>query len=378
VPVTADAADLLAQAALASADAIVCEDGDGRVTAWNAGAERLYLVPTDDALGRQAAELVVADRSREELAEARRRALSGERVERFDTWHVRADASLVPVSVSITPLRGRDGAVCGTATTAADISDRLQLDAELREVRRALEQQNAVLLRSNRDLEQFAYVASHDLSEPLRVISGFITQIERRYGDLFDERGERYLRHVVEGAARMRQLIDDLLEYSRFLRAGHEKTDVPLGEVVQGALGRVATTLQETGAQVEVGSLPTVRGDKAQLQSLVQNLLSNALKFTRPGEPPQLRISGETTAGSGVLVVDDAGIGIDPQYRDRVFRMFQRLHVREEYGGTGIGLAIVQQVVELHDGSIAIEDSPLGGARFRVSLPLATTGDSSA
>jgi light-regulated signal transduction histidine kinase (bacteriophytochrome) len=272
------------------------------------------------------------------------------------------------------PPQRRDGSVCGTATSAIDISGRLRLDADLQDARRALEQQNAVLVRSNRDLEQFAYVASHDLSEPLRVITGFITQIERRYGGSFDERGERYLRHIVEGAARMRALIDDLLEYSRFLRADHTRTEVPLREVVDAALGRLSAAVQDTGAEVEVGELPVVLGDRAQLQSMVQNLLSNALKFTAPGEVPRLRVSGDVAGASGVLHVDDAGIGIEPEFRDRVFRMFQRLHVREDYSGTGIGLAVVQQVVELHDGSITVEDSPLGGARFRVALPLATTG----
>jgi PAS domain S-box-containing protein len=371
---TTTAADLLAQAAQVAADAIVGEDVDGVVMAWNDAASRLYGLAARDAVGSSAEPLLRPDGESSAPAAARARALTGTRVDAFDSWHARADGSRVPVSTSVAPLRRPDGSVCGTATSAIDISGRLRLDADLQDARRALEQQNAVLVRSNRDLEQFAYVASHDLSEPLRVITGFITQIERRYGGSFDERGERYLRHIVEGAARMRALIDDLLEYSRFLRADHTRTEVPLREVVDAALGRLSAAVQDTGAEVEVGELPVVLGDRAQLQSMVQNLLSNALKFTAPGEVPRLRVSGDVAGASGVLHVDDAGIGIEPEFRDRVFRMFQRLHVREDYSGTGIGLAVVQQVVELHDGSITVEDSPLGGARFRVALPLATTG----
>jgi PAS domain S-box-containing protein len=362
---------LLGLAAQVAADAIFCTDEAGRVTAWNAAATRLYGLPAAQARGMQV-DVLHTDRTHAELRGAWRSALAGDRVERFDTWHRRADGSEVPVSVTIAPLV-QDGQVVGTANSVTDITERTALAVQLQAAQHALEEQNDMLLRSNRDLEQFAYVASHDLSEPLRVISGFVTQLERRYADAFDERGTRYLRHIVEGTARMRALIDDLLEYSRFLRAGHEKGPVSLSVVVGSALTQLAATVESTGAQVEVGPLPAAYGDAGQLQSLVQNLLANALKFSPAGVPPRVAVSGATAGDDAVLVIDDAGIGIEPEYRDRVFRMFQRLHVREDYAGTGIGLAIVQQIVELHGGSVTIDDSPLGGARFRVTLPTGPT-----
>jgi PAS domain S-box-containing protein len=366
--------DLLAQVVESSADAIFCHDRDGVVTTWNAAAERLYGYAADEMIGRRAEDLL-PERTRVQLLETSAAALAGTRVHRFDSWHQRRDGALLPVSVSVSPLVDEDGTVVGVATSVADITDRVELDIALHEAQRALERQNATLVRSNRDLEQFAYVASHDLSEPLRVISGFVTQLERRYGDAFDERGTRYIRHIVEGAARMRALIDDLLEYSRFLRADHEVAAVPLDDVVAAVLEQLRVRLDELAADVQVGPLPVVRGDRSQLQSLLQNLVSNALKFTASGTAPRVAISGTVEGATAVLYVDDAGIGIEPAYRERVFRMFQRLHVREAYAGTGIGLAIAQQVVELHGGTITVDDSPLGGARFRVTLPLPNRED---
>jgi PAS domain S-box-containing protein len=366
--------DLLAQVVEGSADAIFCHDLDGVVTTWNAAAERLYGYSAAEMVGRRSDELL-PERTRDQLLDVRAAALHGQRVERFDSWHQRRDGALLAVSVSVSPLLAPDGSVAGAAISVADIRDRVELDIALVEARRELERQNEVLLRSNRDLEQFAYVASHDLSEPLRVISGFVTQIERRYGELLDERGLRYLQHIVDGTHRMRALIDDLLEYSRFLRGERADADVPLDDVVQAVLGSLQASVDELGADVLVDPLPVVRGDRAQLQSLLQNLLANALKFTAPGTPPRVHVTGAVEGQTAVLSVDDAGIGIPAEYRDRVFRMFQRLHVREAYPGTGIGLAIVQQIVALHGGTIYVEDSPLGGARFRVTLPLARRED---
>ena len=366
--------DLLAQVVQVSADAIFCHDRDGVVITWNPAAERIYGYRADEILGRREDELL-PERTRDQLLEVRRRALAGERVERFDSWHVHRDGSLMPVSVSVSPLLDGAGEVVGAATSVADISDRVELDIALHEAQRRLEQQNAALTRSNRDLEQFAYVASHDLSEPLRVISGFVGQIEKHYGGLFDDRGARYLRHIVEGAARMRALIDDLLEYSRFLRTDRTVAAVPLDDVATAVVQRLRTLLAERRADLQLDPLPTVLGDRSQLQSLLQNLVSNALKFTVEDRAPVVRVSSRIDGGFAVVLVDDAGIGIEPAYRDRVFRMFQRLHVREAYTGTGIGLAIAQQVVELHGGRIWIEDSPLGGARFCFTLPLADRED---
>jgi PAS domain S-box-containing protein len=362
--------DLLAQVVQVSADAIFTEDLAGVVTSWNAAAERLYGRPAEDVVGRPADVLHPA-RCADELVAARDRARAGERVERFDTLHARADGSVVPVSLTVSPLRSATGAVIALATSVQDVGERTRLLADLENAQRDLERKQEVLLRSNRDLEQFAYVASHDLSEPLRVITGYVQLLERRYGEVLDERGERYMRHVVEGCQRMRDLIDDLLHYSRFLRVERDPQVVDTRALVQTVVDGLRTQVEAERAQVVVGDLLPVHSDPVALAALVQNLVSNAVKFHRPEQAPRVEVSTEPHGGSVVLRVDDDGIGVPAEFREKVFRMFQRLHVREEYGGTGIGLAVVQKVAEQAGGQVWVEDSPLGGARFCVTLPRA-------
>jgi light-regulated signal transduction histidine kinase (bacteriophytochrome) len=299
-------------------------------------------------------------------------ALSGEQVERFDTRHLRPDGRHVPVSLTVSPLYDRDGQVAGLATSVKDISDRVLLTEQLAEVHRTLEKQHAILGRSNRDLEQFAYVASHDLSEPLRAITGFVQLLEKRYADQLDARGARYLFHIVDGAARMRTLIEDLLEYSRFLSA-----EATSGRVDTTATGRrVAASFD--GANVEVGELPDVWSDEGSVYAALHNLVSNAVKFHRTAVESRVVISGGIDGAHVELCVDDDGIGIEPEYRERIFGMFSRLHVREAYEGTGIGLAIVQQIAERTGGRAWAESSALGGSRFCITLPATPIGQEAA
>ena len=361
--------DLLAQIVQVSADGIFCQDLDGTLISWNAAAERVYGYQAQEVLGLHG-DLLMPAETRGQLQLAHRAALAGDRVERFDTEHLSRDGSRITVNVSVAPLRDRDGRVVAVATTVADVTGRVELAAELARTRAELQRHNVALTRSNRDLEQFAYVASHDLSEPLRVMTGFVEQIERRYDDVLDERGRRYMLHIVEASRRMRALIDDLLEYSRFLRTEHDSTLVDTSAVLGRVLASLASRIEASGASVEVGDLPHVWSEPQQLESLLLNLVSNALKFSRPDVAPVVSISGVVDGDWATLRVDDNGIGIAPEYRERIFRMFQRLHVREAYGGTGIGLAIAQQIVELHGGRIWVEESPAGGARFCVTLPV--------
>jgi PAS domain S-box-containing protein len=358
---------LMAQIVASSADAIFSEDLEGLITSWNAGAERLYGRGAGDMLGRST-QTLVPDETSVELQRVHAAALAGDRVERFDTWHLRPDGSHVPVSLTVSPLRDSGGAIVGLATSAKDVTERTKHTAELADVHRRLEKQYVVLRRSNRDLEQFAYVASHDLAEPLRVMTGFVQLLEKRYTDMLDERGSRYMFHIVDGAARMRVLIDDLLEYSRFLRAD------PGGEVVDtNAVARRAVAAEDA-ADVEIGDLPAVWCDEAAVFAVLQNLIGNAVKFHRPDAASHVRVTGEVAGSRVQLSVDDDGIGIEPEYRERVFGMFSRLHVREAYAGTGIGLAIVQQVAERSDGHAWVEASELGGSRFCITLPAPPAG----
>jgi PAS domain S-box-containing protein len=354
--------NLLAQIVQVSADAIFSEDLSGRITSWNAAAERLYGCAASDMLGRSAADLLPAETA-SQLRSVHDLALSGERVERFDTWHLRPDGRHVAVSLTVSPLRGDDETIAGLATSVQDVTERVRLTAELEDTHRTLEKHYTALGRSNRDLEQFAYVASHDLSEPLRVMTGFVQLLEKRYADVLDERGARYMFHVVDGAARMRTLIEDLLEYSRFLR-----TDPPRSRVDVNAVAR-RITADLVGSDIEVGDLPDVWCDEPSVAAALGNLISNAVKFHRPGIPARVAVTGRQQGAQVHITIEDDGIGIAEEYRERVFGMFARLHVREAYPGTGIGLAIVQKIAERSAGSVRVEPSASGGSSFCLTLP---------
>lgn len=257
---------------------------------------------------------------------------------------------------------------------AKDITERREAEKSLQRATEQLRRRATELERSNADLEQFAYVASHDLSEPLRMVSGFVQLLAKRYHGKLDADADEFIGYAVEGVNRMQELIDDLLTFSRIGRDGRESVDVDLTSVAQRALKALSTQVAETGATVDVGSLPTVRGNQRELSQLFQNLLSNGLKFRGTAAPRILVTSQpdehEESAGARWEVsVADNGIGIAPRHAERIFKMFQRLHMRDLYPGTGIGLPICKKVVEHHDGRIWVEPNPGGGTVFKFTLP---------
>jgi signal transduction histidine kinase len=242
--------------------------------------------------------------------------------------------------------------------------------ASVEAAHRQLESQAVELTRSNAELEQFAYVASHDLQEPLRKIASFCQALKTRYGGELDARADQYIDFAVDGAKRMQVLINDLLAFSRVGRSGREPAPVALGAALAAAESALAEQIVGAGARVQAGELPTVDGDRAQLVSLFQNLISNALKF-RGADPPRIAIAASRGADAWEITCADNGIGIDPEYFDRIFMIFQRLHSREAYEGTGIGLALARKIVEFHDGKIWLDTDYTGGACFRFTLPIA-------
>ena len=235
---------------------------------------------------------------------------------------------------------------------------------------RQLEGQALELKRSNTELEQFAYVASHDLQEPLRKVASFCQALERRYHGQLDERADQYIEFAVDGAKRMQILINDLLAFSRVGRSGAERQLVDLGDVLIEVRQSLSTALDEASATVLADELPRVRGDRALLVSLFQNLISNAIKF-RGAEPPTIRLAARREDDFWRLSCTDNGIGIDPEYADRIFVIFQRLHTKEAYPGTGIGLAMCRKIVEYHGGQIWLDRDHSPGARFQFTLPIA-------
>jgi signal transduction histidine kinase len=223
------------------------------------------------------------------------------------------------------------------------------------------------LARSNRDLEQFAYVSSHDLQEPLRMVAAYTQLLAERYRGKLDEKADRYIGYAVEGALRMQALIEDLLAFSRVGRNGGEHTSTDCNAAVDEALRNLAAAVKESGVIVTRVQLPFVHGSHFQLVQLFQNLIGNAIKFCK-GQPPKVKISAEQTGDKWQIALEDNGIGIAPEHREQIFVIFQRLHTREEYTGNGVGLAICKKIVEQHGGRIWVEANPEGGSIFRFTL----------
>jgi signal transduction histidine kinase len=238
---------------------------------------------------------------------------------------------------------------------------------------RVVERQRArdELERSNADLEAFAYVASHDLAEPLRSVAGFVALLERQYGHSLDDRAREFIAYAVDGVERMQRMIDDLLLYARAGTTDLRCERVATGELVAAALRDLGTAVAERDAVVEVGDLPVVRADPGQLRRVLQNLLGNAIKYTAPDVAPRVTVSGATGDTGAQIAVADNGIGIDPAQAEHAFEMFARIPGgAAEYQGTGLGLAISRRIVERHGGRLWVEPNAGGGSVFRLTLPL--------
>ncbi len=242
--------------------------------------------------------------------------------------------------------------------------------SSLRDAHDQLDEQTRELARSNAELEQFAYVASHDLQEPLRKVASFCQLIEQRYEQQLDDRGRQYIAFAVDGAKRMQQLINDLLAFSRVGRSAAEQPVVAGDDVLRQALASLSDPIGQSGAQIEAGPLPRVRGEPALLAAVFQNLIGNALKFHGEGTP-HVEISVERSGDEWVFACADDGIGIEPEYADRIFMIFQRLHAKDAYAGTGIGLAMCRKIVEYHGGRIWLDTAAPGDrTTFRFTLPV--------
>jgi PAS domain S-box-containing protein len=241
--------------------------------------------------------------------------------------------------------------------------------AQLEEANAALARQAGELARSNAELEQFAYVASHDLQEPLRMVGSFTQLLGKRYRGKLGADADDFIGYVVDGAVRMQHLINDLLSYSRVGRTGKGFAPTDCAAVIATVCANLRKTIEESGAAVTIDSLPTVLAEESQLLQLFQNLLSNALKFRKDRTAPEIHVGARRQGEDWLFWVQDNGIGIDRQYADRIFLIFQRLHNKKEFPGTGIGLAICKKVVEHHGGRIWVESEPDHGSAFYFTLP---------
>jgi len=270
-------------------------------------------------------------------------------------------------------LRDDGGAVEGFIRTICDISTQVEAEEAIAASRTQLEQANVQLERSNEELEQFAYIASHDLSEPLRAISGPISLLSRRYRDQLDAEADQFIEFAVDGCRRMQAMIDDLLAYSRAGRVDGEPQPVDCNVLLTTVTADLAARITETGGIVSVDPLPTVAAQPIQLGQVFRNLISNALKFVAPGMVPEVTVSAKRIGNEWDFSVIDNGIGIEPRYRERIFGMFKRLHNRSEYEGSGIGLALCKRIIEREGGRIGVDEAPSGqGSSFWFALPIAS------
>ncbi|HTR36886.1 MAG TPA: PAS domain S-box protein [Bryobacteraceae bacterium] len=280
----------------------------------------------------------------------------------------RHDGGIVIMEIHQKRVRDAAGRPVGLRTFLLDITARKHAEQTLQE-------QAEKLARSNAELEQFAYIASHDLQEPLRKIQAFGDRLKKKYESALGPEGIDYLVRMQNAAARMQTLIQDLLSLSRVTSQAKPFTVVDLNEVVQTVVSDLEYRIERTGGRVDVSALPLIFGDRGQMAQLLQNLIGNALKFQKPGEPPVVKVSSEfltqQNGGANVwqVVVEDNGIGFDEKYRERIFQIFQRLHGRSEYEGTGIGLAICRKIVDRHSGNITAYSTPGSGAKFVITLP---------
>lgn len=350
---------LLANVVEFSDDAIVSKDMNGLVTSWNKGAERIFGYSAAEMIGKPIAVIAPPDRSKE-MPEILERIRRGERVEHFESVRRAKNGRLVNVALTVSPIKDSSGKIVGASKIARDITERT-LAAQ------AIAQHSDQLARSNADLQQFTYAASHDLQEPLRTVVSFTQLLADRYKGKFDQEADEFMGYVISAATRMRLLIADLLNYSRTVH--HEEVpfkDVSLNDAVDLAAHNLHLAIQESVATLEVGALPTLRADKVQMIQLFQNLISNAIKY-RGEDSPHIRIAAAQDGDEWVLSVCDNGTGIPDEYKEYIFGLFKRLHGRE-HAGSGVGLAICKSIVERHGGRIWVESGPGQGSTFKFSI----------
>ncbi|HWA09303.1 MAG TPA: PAS domain S-box protein [Opitutaceae bacterium] len=354
-----------------SNDAIVGKDLAGIVTSWNSGAEAIFGYSAREMENQSITKLIPPERQHEEV-EILERIRNGGSIQHFDTVRLRRDGSPIDVSVTVSPIRDGTGRVVGASKVARDISGRKRAEAEIRQLNASLEERvkerTAQLEMANRELEAFSYSVSHDLRAPLRAIDGFSQAVMEDFGPALPAEGQRQLTIIRESAQRMGELIDDLLAFSRLSRQPLGKRETDLNGLVRDVWDSLTAERQERAVEFTAGNLPPCSGDPALLRQVWFNLLSNALKYSRRRNPARIEVGASREQGRTVYFVRDNGAGFDMRYAGKLFGVFQRLHKAEDYEGTGVGLAIVQRIVNRHGGRIWAEGIPDRGATFHFTV----------
>jgi len=332
---------------------------DGQVNLINKRGCEILDLPLEQIVNKNWVDHFVPEGSREELRDALQRAFAGE-VESFKRHEnpiLTRDGQVRNILWSNRPITDENEVIIEILSSGEDITEQKELEMALQ--------------RSNEELNQFAYVVSHDLQEPLRSIISFSGLLDRKYRGQLDAEADEFLQFIVEAGKRMQDLIRDLLQFSRVETQGVNPVSTDTGQVVAAVRRSMVAACDRVGATITVGEMPMVLADPSQLDQILTNLIGNAIKYCRPGVPPMITVSAELQDGWWEIAVRDNGLGIAPEHFDRIFEKFYRLHTHDEYEGTGIGLAIVKRIVERHGGTIRVESTPGEGSTFFFTLPAA-------
>jgi len=332
-------------------------DKEGNLQSWNAGVERLLGYSEQEWIGQHARIIFTPAEKAAEVCEAEMRKALELGSATDIRWHRRKDGTEFFANGFMNVIRDESGDAVGYVKIMSDETARKQLQDSLSE--------------SNAALEQFAYVASHDLQEPLRTMSSFAQLLTNKYGGQLDGEADKFLRFIVDASERMSTLVHDLLEYARAATEQDRPTSVALDEDLEAALTHLTQAVQESGANITHDPMPTIPVDRGQMVRLFQNLIGNALKYRKADEVPTIHVSAEQHDQEWVITVRDNGIGFDPQHAASIFTPFKRLHPAAQYSGTGVGLAICRRIVESHGGRIWADSKPGEGATFGFTLPVA-------
>ncbi len=347
-----------------SYDAIIGETFEGIITSWNKAAERIYGYTAEEVINSKHISILVPSERPFEVTPIVEKIKRGERTEYYETTHVTKDKKTINVLLTISPFKNQNGEIAGISIISKDITEKKKAEAILIEKTKELE-------RSNKELEQFAHVASHDLQEPLRKILAFGDRLKVHCENLLDEEAKDYLNRMEKSAARMRELIENLLQYSTLTSKEQLQTEVDLESIINEVLSDLEIRIQETNAKIEIYNLPKIIADKIQMQALFQNLITNSLKFRKKDITPHIIIKSEIKDKNIIeITLEDNGIGFDEKYLDKIFKPFQRLHTKTEYEGSGIGLTVCEKIVLVHGGKITAKSEPQKGTKFIITLPV--------
>lgn len=355
----------------AALDAIICIDKDGRITFWNPQAEQIFGWSENEVMGKLLSAIIIPEHYRAMHENGMKNYLKTGKGPALNALlqlsAMRRNGIEFPIELTILPI-SQDGEEFFCAFIR-DISERKTHEEKLLKLNKNLNKQKAELITSNKELEQFAYVASHDLQEPLRMVTSFLTQIEKKYENVLDEKGKKYIFFAVDGAKRMRQIILDLLDFSRIGKNEDKLEEVDLNIVIEEILLLYRKQIEENKAQINYNALPKLQSYGAPLRQVFQNLISNSLKYSIQESAPIITISCCESATAWKFEIKDNGIGIHSDYFEKIFIIFQRLHNKEEYSGTGMGLAITKKIIENLGGQIWVESKEGIGSSFYFTIP---------